>query len=95
MFAAPQILPISDMRNRHVEVMDKLSEGPVFLTRRGEGAAVLLSYEHWNALMRSLEEQADIVDIMEAQLAEIQGEAAEPFQADELTAAKNGNDVSA
>jgi len=95
MLTAPQILPISAMRNRHVEVMEKLSDGPVFLTRRGEGAAVLLSYEHWNALMCRLDDQEDIVDVMEAQRAEIQSEAAEPFQADELTVTKNGKDVSA
>ena len=95
MLTTPQILPISDMRNRHVEVMEKLTDGPVFLTRRGEGAAVLLSNDQWGDIMRYLEEQADIVDVLEAQLAERQGEAAEPFQTDELTAIANGRDVSA
>ena len=85
MLMVPQILPISDMRNRHVEVMDKLADGPVFLTRRGEGAAVLLSTDQWQSIMCRLEEQADIVDVFEAEFAELRGEAVEPFQPDELT----------
>lgn len=84
MLATPQILPISDMRNRHPEVLKKLEKGPVFLTLRGEGTAVLLSTEQWERLMGYMEEQADIIDVLEAQLAEAKGEEAEPFAPDEL-----------
>ncbi|MEM7132179.1 MAG: type II toxin-antitoxin system prevent-host-death family antitoxin [Chloroflexota bacterium] len=93
MFHTPQILPISDMRNRHVEVMDKLTNGPVFLTRRGEGAAVLLSNEQWSTLMHHVEEQADRMDVLEAMLAETQGELAQPFQEDELTVTASSDGV--
>jgi prevent-host-death family protein len=84
MLATPQILPISDMRNRHPEVMKKLEKGPVFLTLRGEGAAVLLSTEQWERIMGYMEDQADIIDVLEAQLAEAQGEEAESFTPEEL-----------
>ena len=87
MTATPQILPISDMRNRHPEVMKKLENGPVFLTLRGEGAAVLLSTKQWDRLMGYIETQADIIDVLEAQLAEAKGEEAEPFGPDELSEA--------
>lgn len=84
MIATPQILPISDMRNHHPEVMKKLEHGPVFLTLRGEGAAVLMSTAQWERLMNYIETQADTIDVLEAQLAEARGEEAEPFEADEL-----------
>lgn len=90
---APQILPVSDIRNRHNEVMDKLSNGPVFLTRHGIGEAVLLSMRQWESILSSLEEQADVIDVLEAQLEAAQhGEKPEPFTAEEqasLTAAKH------
>jgi len=95
MSAIPQILPISDMRNRHTEVMKKLENGPVFLTLRGEGTAVLLSNQQWEKLMLYLEEQADIIDVLEAQLAEAQGEPVESFSLDELHEVSSPSHVSA
>lgn len=95
MFATPQILPISDMRNRHPEVMKKLDNGPVFLTLRGEGAAVLLSNQQWEKLMGYIEEQADIIDVLEAQLSEAQGETAESFPMHELEEPVSKNRVPA
>ena len=68
MAAIPQILPMSDMRNRHAEVIEKLVDGPVFLTRHGVGEAVLVSNEQWAILMRYIEDQADIIDVLEAKL---------------------------
>lgn len=66
--ATPQILPITDMRYRHTEVMAKLANGPVFLTRHGTGEAVLLSTEQWDKLMAYLDERTDIIDVLEAEL---------------------------
>jgi PHD/YefM family antitoxin component YafN of YafNO toxin-antitoxin module len=66
--ATPQILPITDMRYRHMEVMAKLAKGPVFLTRHGIGEAVLLSTEQWDKLMAYLDERTDIIDVLEAEL---------------------------
>ena len=59
----PQILPITDMRYRHTEVLDKLTNGPIFLTRHGVGEAVLLSNEQWEKLMAHLENQADVAEM--------------------------------
>jgi prevent-host-death family protein len=93
---APQILPMSDMRNRHAEVMEKLTNGPVFLTRHGAGEAVLLSMKQWEKLMAHLEEKDDIIDVLEAELeAARNGEQAELFTADELTALAAEHEVSA
>jgi prevent-host-death family protein len=84
---APQILPVSDMRNRHNEVMDKLTNGPVFLTRHGTGEAVLLSMKQWESILASLDEQADVIDLLEAQLEAAQNrEEPEPFTAEEHAA---------
>jgi prevent-host-death family protein len=74
MLASPQILPMSDMRNRHTEVLEKLTAGPVFLTRHGVGEAVLLSNEQWASLMEYIEEQADTIDVLNAQLEIARGE---------------------
>lgn len=92
---APQILPMSDMRNRHTEVMEKLVNGPVFLTRHGSGEAVLLSIEQWDKLLAYVEEQADIIDVLEAELEAAQkNEEAEPFAPGELEALAAGHEVS-
>lgn len=95
MSAMPQILPISDMRNHHPKVMKKLENGPVFLTLRGEGTAVLLSNQQWEKLMSYIDEQADIIDVLEAQLAEAQGEPVENFPLDELHETSSPAHVSA
>jgi prevent-host-death family protein len=65
---------MSDIRNRHTEVLKKLADGPVFLTRHGVGEAVLLSNEQWASLMQYIEEQADTIDVLKAQLEIARGE---------------------
>lgn len=91
MLTTPQILPMSDMRNRHTEVIDKLANGPVFLTRHGVGEAVLLSNEQWATLMRYIEDQADIIDALEAKLEIALGEdQVEDIDINELKAIARG-----
>lgn len=87
----PQILPITDMRYRHTEVLDKLTNGPIFLTRHGVGEAVLLSNEQWEKLMAHLENQADIIDALEAKLELATGkDTVEKINVDELKAMSRG-----
>lgn len=56
----PQIIPISDIRIRHGEVLGKLENGPVILAQRSRPAAVLVSVEEWDKIaqrMSDLEER--------------------------------------
>ena len=39
----PQIVPISDLRIRHSEVLRMLAQGPVFLAQRSRAIAVLVA----------------------------------------------------
>ena len=61
-----EVLPISDLRPRQNEILASLKEGPVILTQRGRGAAVLLGLEEWKMLLARLEELEDIADAIEA-----------------------------
>jgi prevent-host-death family protein len=73
-----EVAPISDLRHRQNEIIEALVEGPVILTQRGHGTAVLLSMEQWKRMMRQLgelwevlEEAEDVraVDEIEARIA--------------------------
>ena len=61
------VIPISDLRYRPNEVIGSLSRGPVILTQRGRGTAVLMSLERWKSMLRQIEElteeQEDAEDI--------------------------------
>ena len=48
------------------EVLRKLTEGPVLLTQRGHGTAILLDVEMWNRLTQEFENLQDALDIIEA-----------------------------
>jgi prevent-host-death family protein len=45
----PQIVPVTDLRLKHVQVFGMLDKGPVILAQRSRPAAVLVSVEQWNA----------------------------------------------
>ena len=49
-----QIVPVTDLRLRHVEVFTMLDQGPVVLAQRSRPAAVLVSIEEWNAISDEL-----------------------------------------
>ncbi len=53
------VAPISDLRHRQGEILAQLAKGPVILTQRGRGAAVLLSMQQWQALNERLRAMAD------------------------------------
>ena len=52
----PQIVPISDIRIRHGEVLEKLENGPVILAQRSRPAAVLISVEEWDKIAQRMSE---------------------------------------
>ena len=74
MKAMPQIVPVSDLRNDYNRVLVLADQGPVFLTRNGHAAGVLVSTTAWDRLFAKLEDLQDIVDVQEAELAIARGE---------------------
>lgn len=58
-----QIRPVSDLRNKFPEIENMVSEGqPVYLTKNGHGAMVVLSLEQYSALTDSVETKLDEAD---------------------------------
>lgn len=45
----PQIVPVTDLRLKHVQVFGMLGKGPVILAQRSRPAAILVSLEQWDA----------------------------------------------
>lgn len=45
-----RVEPISAMQQRPQQVLEQLSEGPVMLSVRGKGAAVVTSIEDWDRI---------------------------------------------
>jgi prevent-host-death family protein len=43
-----QIVPISDLKLHHAQVLGRLAKGPVVLAQRSRPKAVLVSIEEWN-----------------------------------------------
>lgn len=64
MNALPEIAPISDMRVRQTEILQKAKRGPVVLVERGsKPALVVLAPALWNALAERLEFLEDAVAV--------------------------------
>jgi antitoxin Phd len=62
----PELVPISEIRQRQNEILGSLAGGPVILTQFGRAAAVLISPEEYNRLIERLEELQDALDAAEA-----------------------------
>jgi prevent-host-death family protein len=62
----PQIVPISDLRIRHTEVLAMLEQGPVFLAQRSKAAAVLVSVGEWNVIAGQLKRLQQLELLAEA-----------------------------
>jgi prevent-host-death family protein len=64
MYSLPTIAPMSDMRIRQAEIVEKAKAGPVVLVERGsKPALVVVSPELWNNLTERLEYLEDAVAI--------------------------------
>lgn len=60
----PTIAPLSDMRVRQAEIIEKAKQGPVVLVERGsKPALVVIAPELWNALAEQLEHLEDVAAI--------------------------------
>ncbi len=66
----PQIVPVTDLRLKHVQVFGMLGKGPVVLAQRSRPAAVLVSIEQWDAQADELKRLRLQVE-MDRQLASI------------------------
>ena len=64
MNSLPTIAPISDMRVRQAEIIEKAHKGPVVLVERGSRPAlVVIAPELWNAIAERLEYLEDVVAV--------------------------------
>ena len=60
-----QIRPVSDLRNKFTEIENIVNNGkPVFLTKNGYGAMVVMSLEQYSNLTDSIEMKLDEADRM-------------------------------
>ena len=60
-----QIRPVSDLRNKFPEIEMLVNEGqPVYLTKNGYGAMVVLSLEEYASLVDNVEMKLDEADKM-------------------------------
>lgn len=58
-----QIRPVSDLRNKFPEIEHIVNEGePVYLTKNGYGAMVVLSIEQYKNLTENVEDKLDQAD---------------------------------
>ncbi len=58
-----QIRPVSDLRNKFPEIEDIVNEGePVYLTKNGYGAMVVMSLEQYASLTDDVEARLDEAD---------------------------------
>lgn len=63
-----QIRPVSDLRNKFTEIEKVVNEGaPVYLTKNGYGAMVVMSLESYSKLADGVELALDEADVMAAQ----------------------------
>lgn len=60
----PTMAPISDMRIRQADIIEKATRGPVILLERGsKPALVVVSPEFWNNLMEQIEYLEDVAAV--------------------------------
>lgn len=49
------VMPISDLRNKGRNVLEKVQQQPAVITQRGRPQAVLVNYDQYNAMINRLE----------------------------------------
>lgn len=57
----PRIAPVSDLRAKHKEMFDSLSDGPIVLAQRSKPAAVLVSVDEWDSTAEELKRLRRII----------------------------------
>ena len=74
MSATPFIKPANALCDQVDELLARAKEEPVFLTKDGAIAGVLISTEAWDQVFNKLEDLQDIIDVQEALLEVARGE---------------------
>lgn len=64
----PQTASIADLRNSHLAVLEKLTNGPVVINSRSTPVAVLISPEMWDRIAEHVEDLEDSLDALKAEL---------------------------
>ena len=59
-------MSVADARKNLAAAIERSSEGPVFIERRGHRAAVLISPQEYERMLGALEEQEDVEAFDEA-----------------------------
>ena len=72
--SVPDLVPISEMRQRQTEIIERLNRNTVVLTHHGKAAAVMVKPEAWNRLLQRLEDKEDVIAALRVELAEARGE---------------------
>ena len=58
------IRPVSDLRNKYTEIEAAVNDGhPIFLTKNGYGAMVVMSMEQYSELIDNVEYKLDEADL--------------------------------
>ncbi len=61
----PNLIPISELRQKQNKILKMLSDGPVVLTQHGRASVVLVNPELWNQMVNELEDLHDALDAVE------------------------------
>ncbi|MBP7964182.1 MAG: type II toxin-antitoxin system Phd/YefM family antitoxin [Caldilineaceae bacterium] len=62
MFPMPVVLPISDLCHAQAQILDRLGDDPILLTRQDKAVAVWVDPTQWNQLLEQLEDLQDALD---------------------------------
>lgn len=85
----PEVVPISELRTRQNDLLEKAGEQPILLTQHGHAVAVLLGPDPYNRLLEHVEDLQLALDAVEAR------KAAEPVTELEEYLAERGEGVPA
>jgi PHD/YefM family antitoxin component YafN of YafNO toxin-antitoxin module len=64
----PELVPISQLRQRQNQILAELPKGPIILTQRGVAAAVLVTPKMWNFVVREVENMSDALAALKIEL---------------------------
>jgi prevent-host-death family protein len=76
MYLALPVLPISDLRSKAKEILQRVKEQPIILTQRGRARAVLVDFDTYNQLV---ERQAILERALDALLLQRARETAQEY----------------
>lgn len=83
----PEVVPISKLRTRQNDLLEKAAQQPILLTKHGRARAVLLGPETYNRLLEQVEGLHLALDAIEAR------NTAEPVTSFEKHLAERGEHV--